>query len=169
MDPLACMLLAHEIAHTLGKKGGQFDENGNIKQWWTKKSHKNLVKISKCFVEQYSKVKVFGVQVDGNSTLAENIADNGGLKYAYRAYQNFRGKYGNEGMLPALPFTNDQLFFISFAQTMCAKYSDDINWLRATVSIYSLDPVRVQVPLHNVPAFSRAFGCTPPNNTCAVW
>ncbi|XP_028410336.1 endothelin-converting enzyme 1-like [Dendronephthya gigantea] len=164
------MLVGHEIAHALGDKGGQFDENGNMDQWWTKKSHENFVKRSKCFVQQYSKVKVFGEQVDGYSTLEENIADNGGLKYAYRAYQNFGKRYDNEAKLPALPFTDDQLFFISFAQAWCAKYSQDkIKLLTATVPTYSLDPVRVQVPLHNFPPFSKAFGCTPPKDTCAVW
>ncbi|CAB4016623.1 Endothelin-converting enzyme 1, partial [Paramuricea clavata] len=54
--------------------------------------------------------------VNGNVTLSENIADNGGIKYAFRAYQKWRDRHGNEKKLPALSFNNDQLFFISFAQ-----------------------------------------------------
>ena len=35
-----------------------------------------------------------------------------------QAYQKWRGIHGNEKKLPALPFNNDQLFFIGFAQVL---------------------------------------------------
>jgi hypothetical protein len=50
--------------------------------------------------------------------LGENIADNGGLKLSYRAYQNHRQRTSNSGnnlRLPGLSYNNDQLFFIAFA------------------------------------------------------
>ncbi|CAB4025883.1 neprilysin, partial [Paramuricea clavata] len=107
--------------------------------------------------------------VNGTNTLSENIADNGGLKYAFRAYQNWRDTHSNEDKLPALPFNNNQLFFIGFAQEWCAKYNKIYVKASMDKDVHSLNPVRVRVPLTNFPEFSKAFGCTPSNNTCTFW
>ncbi|CAB3997560.1 neprilysin-2 isoform X1 [Paramuricea clavata] len=163
------MIVGHEMTHGFDNIGSQFDENGNARQWWTKKSRENFVKRATCLVEEYNKVKIFGYKVDGKKTLSENIADNGGLKYAFKAYQKWRDIHGNEEKLPALPFNNDQLFFIGFAQLWCAKYTKEGARNLMDVSTHCLDPVRVRVPLSNFPEFSKAFECPLPNNTCTLW
>ena len=57
-------------------------------------------------------------QLNGITTLAENIADNGGLKMGYLAYQSWLKKNNNQDSftLPGMDFTPDQLFFIGMAQ-----------------------------------------------------
>ena len=59
------------------------------------------------------------MQVDGTLTLAENIADNGGIKLAFEAYRNWekaRGDgVGREPLLPGLGLTNEQVFFVAMA------------------------------------------------------
>ena len=54
-------------------------------------------------------------QVNGNLTLGENIADNGGIKTSYQAFQSLKNTT-EQPMLPALPYTPDQLFFIAYGQ-----------------------------------------------------
>ncbi|XP_028410305.1 endothelin-converting enzyme 2-like [Dendronephthya gigantea] len=163
------MFVGHEITHAFDKQGSEYDENGNIRQWWTKASHGNFVKRSECLIKQYNNVTISGFQVNGTKTLSENIADNGGLKYAYRAYQKWRRTHGDEDRLPALSLDNNQLFFVSFAQTWCAKYTKKAVKILISIDDHSPDAVRVRVPIHNFPEFSTAFGCPPRNNTCAVW
>ncbi|CAB4022954.1 endothelin-converting enzyme 1-like [Paramuricea clavata] len=163
------MVVGHEITHGFDKTGSEFDEKGNLRQWWTRKSHANFVKRSTCLIEEYDKVKIFGYKVNGSKTLSENIADNGGLKYAFRAYQNWRKINGDEDKLPGLSFNNDQLFFVGFAQLWCSKYTKEFAKTLMDKDVHSLNPVRVRVPVSNFPEFNKAFGCTPRKNTCSVW
>ena len=56
------------------------------------------------------------MQVDGQSTLGENIADNGGLREAFRAYQKYVIRNGEEPRLPGLDeFNPEQLFYLGNA------------------------------------------------------
>ena len=54
--------------------------------------------------------------VNGSITLGENIADNGGLKHAYGAYQMWKANHPTEKKLLFIPTENaDQLFFMEYA------------------------------------------------------
>ena len=58
-------------------------------------------------------------QLNGNRTLGENIADNGGLKASFRAYQKWlrdHGDHEDNAILPGLNLTENQLFFLGFGQ-----------------------------------------------------
>jgi predicted metalloendopeptidase len=67
-------------------------------------------------------VLVYVFQVNGQMTLRENIADNGGIREAYRAFKKMKARRGLEDLSPRLPglerYSPDQLFFISFATVM---------------------------------------------------
>lgn len=55
-------------------------------------------------------------QVNGINTQGENIADNGGLREALRAYHKFRSRIPGEQLLPGLSqYSPEQLFFLGFA------------------------------------------------------
>lgn len=55
----------------------------------------------------------------------ENIADNGGIKQAYMAYQRWKISNQNKPkvmereVLPGINLTSSQLFFLNFAQVWC--------------------------------------------------
>ena len=56
-----------------------------------------------------------GLKINGNLTLAENIADNGALKLAYNAYQKYIDQMSPELKLPEIKYSPQQFFYISFA------------------------------------------------------
>jgi predicted metalloendopeptidase len=70
-------------------------------------------------VQRPAKVPVYVLQVDGKKTLRENIADNGGIREAYRAFKKMKARRGLDVLSPRLPglewYSPDQLFFIGFA------------------------------------------------------
>lgn len=66
--------------------GRQYDSKGNLISWWTDKTLHKFEQGAMCFIIQYSMIKnpSAGLNINGENTLGENIADNGGLKLAYK-------------------------------------------------------------------------------------
>lgn len=60
--------------------------------------------------------------VNGEQTQGENIADNGGIKHSFEAYQDWMSKHPEiDDTLPDVNLTGEQLFFINFAQIWCGE------------------------------------------------
>ena len=76
-------------------------------------------------VDQYDGfVNEFGGRVNGTQTLGENIADNGGLHVAFETYRRMVPNSTGPPLWPDGSFTNNQLFFVSFAQGWCDRKSN---------------------------------------------
>ncbi|XP_059389680.1 endothelin-converting enzyme-like 1 isoform X2 [Carassius carassius] len=109
-------IIGHELTHGYDDWGGQYDRYGNLKQWWTEESYRKFQKKAECIVKLYDNFTVYNQRVNGRLTLGENIADLGGLKLSFYAYQKWVREHGPERPLPGLKYTHEQLFFIAFAQ-----------------------------------------------------
>lgn len=72
-------LIGHEISHGFDNIGSQFDEEGNFKNWWSNETLEKFQSNIDCFVAQYDNFTdpVTGMNLNGSTTLTENIADNG--------------------------------------------------------------------------------------------
>ncbi|KFP05802.1 neprilysin [Calypte anna] len=171
------MVIGHEITHGFDDNGRNFNENGDLVDWWTEESARNFKELSQCMVYQYGNFSwdlAGGQHLSGINTLGENIADNGGVRQAYKAYQNFVKKHGKEQLLPGLEMNHQQLFFLNFAQVWCGTYRPEYAVNSIKTDVHSPGKFRVIGSLQNSPEFSEAFSCTKTNfmdpaKKCRVW
>lgn len=79
-------------------------------------------------------------QVNGINTQGENIADNGGIREAYRAYQRLIARNPYQQALPGLvDYSNEQLFFLGFAQVKKKKKKRALfKSAKITIRFYSV-------------------------------
>ncbi|XP_010003012.1 PREDICTED: neprilysin isoform X1 [Chaetura pelagica] len=171
------MVIGHEITHGFDDNGRNFNENGDLIDWWTEESARNFKELSQCMVYQYGNFSwdlAGGQHLSGINTLGENIADNGGIRQAYKAYENFVKKHGKEKLLPGLEMNHKQLFFLNFAQVWCGTYRPEYAVNSIKTDVHSPGKFRVIGSLQNSPEFSEAFSCTntnfmDPAKKCRVW
>ncbi|GAB1602198.1 neprilysinneprilysin-1-like [Argonauta hians] len=170
------IVIGHEITHGFDNRGRKFDMTGNLKQWWKNETIEAFNNKTQCMVDLYSSLVLeqAGLKVKGINTLGENIADNGGLKQAYQAYQQWVADHGPEPPLPRINLTHDQLFFVNYARIWCGKMRAEEARDQIRNEIHSPGPIRVKGPLTNSVEFSRAFNCPVgsnmnPKHKCHVW
>ena len=73
-------IIAHEITHAFDHNGAQFDEKGNMNNWWTQEDYDTFREKTKKVAELYEGLEIApNAIVNGNLTLSENIADIGGV------------------------------------------------------------------------------------------
>ncbi|XP_015790642.1 neprilysin-2-like [Tetranychus urticae] len=167
--------VGHEMIHGFDNLGRHFDKSGNRNNWWTNESQVSFDAHSSCFVNQYSKYHLINdIKLNGQLSLDENIADNGGLHIAYQAYQSTRKYIDIELKMPGLNYTSDQLFWISYAQLWCANYKNSTLEIEGANSNHVPGRYRVIGSLSNNVDFSNSFKCpigSPmnPEKKCFLW
>ncbi|XP_059176890.1 endothelin-converting enzyme homolog isoform X2 [Physella acuta] len=167
-------IIGHEITHAFDFQGRQYDGQGKLTDWWDEQTASNFLQTTACMKDQYSSMKVRGVNIDGDFTLDENIADNGGLRAAMFAYQLWVEEFGEELNLAGLNMSMYQVFYTSFAQMYCSKWTDSGLFYHLLTDPHSPGYARVNGPLSNSPTFNWAFQCpmaSPmnPRTKCEVW
>lgn len=169
-------VIGHEITHGYDDLGSRFDSNGNLNNWWNNSTKNTYIEKTKCMIQQYANYQepTLGINLNGVSTLGENIADNGGIKISYKAYKKYIEKYGRESGLFSLNYTPEQLFWIQNAQTWCTVYRKET--LQSLFRIGTVTPGKYRVLgyIQNSKDFARDFKCpigSPMNpiDKCEVW
>ena len=169
------MVVGHELTHGFDDEGRKFDAAGNLTEWWSPAVSKEFDRRAACVEKQYDQyVAVDEVKLNGKLTLGENIADLGGLKLAFAAYQASRSGKGPEA--PVAGFTPEQAFFIGYAQAWCTIDRPEAARLRAQTDPHASPRWRVNGPLANLPEFEKAFACPAASKMlrsgperCEVW
>ncbi|CAF3477996.1 unnamed protein product [Rotaria socialis] len=172
------VVVGHEITHGFDNSGRQFDKDGNRIPWWTKETVQEFNERKTCIVDQYSNFTVpnINMKANGNQTQGEDIADNGGLRESFFAYQKWAQANPNaDKKLPGLSkYTPEQMFFINYAHTWCSKMTDSYAMNRVLSDVHSLGQFRVIGPTSNFVEFDRVFKCQPGQGNsrvkkCIVW
>jgi len=169
-------ILGHELTHGFDNTGRKYDKEGNLNDWWSAEAVKEYNKRASCYVDKYDTfyIEAINKTVDGNLTLGENLADNGGLREALYAYREYIKKHGKELALPGFHnFSSEQLFFLSYGNIWCSEYTTS-SLATALHDEHSPQFVRVIAALQNFPEFSSAWKCQKgshmnPEKKCKLW
>jgi predicted metalloendopeptidase len=163
-------VIGHEMTHGFDDEGRHYDATGALTNWWTDGVDAEFRSRAACLVDQFGAYEPLpDVHIDGQLTLGENIADLGGLKLAYAAFEKEVTRTS-----PSTRFTAEQAFFISYAQLWCANDSDGIVKEELATDPHSPPKFRVNGVVQNIPEFAKAFQCKPgatlaPRDRCGVW
>ena len=149
------MVIGHEMTHGFDDQGSQYDDKGNMQNWWTAEDGKKFKAKTGGVVNQYNGYVMFdSLHVKGDLTLGENLADIGGLAIAYDAFKMTKQGQSNEKIDG---FTPDQRFFLGFAQVWRLKDREESMRMRLNVDPHSPEMYRVNGPLSNFDPFYTAF------------
>mmetsp|Transcript_44523 Transcript_44523/g.104894 ORF Transcript_44523/g.104894 Transcript_44523/m.104894 type:complete len:412 (+) Transcript_44523:3-1238(+) len=146
-------ILGHEMSHGFDDDGRRYDAKGEMKDWWDPKTVAGFEDRSKCISNLFSKYQVLDKKVNGVLTLGEDIADAGGLKFAYRAF------------LQAAPEgaprsgSDKRVFFTSFAQTWCEVDRKKSALATVLTDEHAPGKFRVIGGLTQFKPFAEAFQC----------
>ncbi len=155
-------VIGHEMTHGFDDRGRQYDAEGNLRDWWSKESAEKFEARAQKIVDQYnSYTPVDNLHINGKLTEGENIADLGGLKIAYLAFQKALAKHPEEAQKKIDGFTPEQRFFLGFAQIWRSEMRDAEQKRRLVVDPHSPGRFRCNGPLSNMPEFARAFHLSP--------
>ncbi len=169
------VVVGHELTHGFDDQGRKFDADGNLKDWWQKSDAAKYQKLSDCLVNQYGKYSpAAGVQVNGQLTLGENTADNGGIRLAYLALMDDLARKSIRTDEKADGYTPAQQFFLGYAQVWCENVRPERARLSAQTDPHAPGKFRTIGAVSNSPEFDKAFGCKVGENMyvakgCRVW
>lgn len=151
-------IIGHEVSHTFDSEGSAFDETGALRNWWTPADLEHFSAATAKLVQQYDQYRPFpDLAINGQQTLAENIADLGGLDAAYDGY---RASLGGKPAPEQDGFSGDQQYFIAYAQSKRSKMRE--AELRRRVMTDSHSPAEYRTDMvRNLDVWYRAFGVKP--------
>ena len=149
------VVIGHEMTHGFDDQGSQFDKNGNFNNWWTEGDAAKFKQKTQRMVDFFNGIEVLpGLKANGQLTLGENIADHGGLKIAFQAFQNAT----KDNPLPVIDgFTPEQRFFLAYAGVWAQNITEENMRQLTTVDPHSLGEWRVNGALPQIDAWYEAF------------
>ena len=156
------VVIGHEMTHGFDDQGRIFDADGNLKEWWTAEDAEAFNALAKQLVAQFDSVEIApGVHANGQYTLGENIADQGGLRVSRTALLNALAKQGidpksEEAKVAGM--TPEQLFYMNYAYIWANNARDEEKLNLTSSDPHSLAENRVNVTLRNIEPFFEAFG-----------
>ena len=147
--------IGHEITHGFDDQGRQFDEKGNLKDWWTKKDGEEYNSRAKGIIGQFNDYVVLdSMHVRGEATQGENIADLGGVLLGLEAFKKTE-QYKSGKKING--FTPTQRFFLGYALAWMGQTRDESLANQIMTDVHAPGFLRVNGPVVNIDEFYEAF------------
>ena len=139
------VVIGHEITHAFDSNGADYDENGDMHNWWTKADTKAFDKRIKAFEDQWNGLEIYGTKVNGKLTVTENVADAGGLSSTLQVLKTDMTK----------PNLKD--YFENYADIWKQKASLQYNKYTMVQDVHAPNELRVNQQLKNLPEFYETY------------
>lgn len=90
--------IAHEFCHGFDSEGAEFDTDGNIRDWWAAADKAAFKAKQQIMIELFEQLEAYpGQKANGTNTLAENMADYGGMELTLDCYKQLLAEQGFKG------------------------------------------------------------------------
>lgn len=140
-------VIGHEISHAFDNNGSQFDEKGNVSNWWTEKDYESFKKLTNDMIAQWDGIPFHGGKVNGELVVSENIADNGGMAVTIEIMHNTKGSDFKE-------------YFSNWARVWCQKMKEEMIQYLLANDVHSPAKLRANIPPRNFSEWYETFGVT---------
>ena len=151
--------IGHEITHGFDDEGRQFDEKGNLKNWWSKDDAKQFDQRANVLVGQFNNIIAIDTfHINGKATLGENLADLGGLLLALDAFKQTDTYKKGEKINGETPV---QRFFLGYALGWMLNIRKEQMVKGLMSDVHSPAQFRVNGPFPNIDEFYTAFNIKP--------
>ena len=155
----AASTIGHEITHGFDDQGRQYDADGNLKDWWTKKDADEFAQRAKVIIKQFDEfTPVDSLHVNGEATQGENIADLGGLLLGLDAFKKTDAYKKGEKIDGLTPL---QRYFLGYSYGWMYDTKKERLASRLKTDVHAPARERVNGPMVNIPEFYEAFGIKP--------
>jgi putative endopeptidase len=177
-------IIGHEITHGFDLQGAQFDAVGNLTDWWTPEDYERFQALNDRVVEQYAAIEILpGLNIDGQITVTENVADLGGVQVAYDALRIHLAAQEDQSPSTAplatpdpLGLTPEQRFFVACARAWRENTRDAFLSTQVKADFHAPASIRATLPIRNMDAFHEAFAIEPsdpmylpPEERIVIW
>ena len=139
-------VIGHEITHAFDTSGSQYDEKGNLRDWWTAQDKQHFRELAQKVIDYYDTMEVNGIQVNGTLSVTENIADLGGVscitEIAKEKGYDLKELYHAYGVIWATKYRDEYLSYIMTNDTHSPGITRVNAVLSATDDFYTAFGVR---------------------------
>ncbi|BDR61110.1 M13 family metallopeptidase [Lactobacillus xylocopicola] len=140
-------VIAHEISHAFDNNGAQFDEFGNMKNWWKDEDYAEFKQRTQAEIDLFDGIEYGPVKLNGKQIVSENIADQGGLTAAVEAAKNESDDL--------------QKLFENFARIWANKQLTESIKTQTAVDVHAPGPLRANVQTQCQDDFYKVFDVKP--------
>ena len=156
-------VIGHEISHAFDNNGAQFDENGNLNNWWTEKDYEGFKDSTQKMIAQFDGIPFHGGKVNGQLVVSENIADNGGVAVTLAIMHDLQKPNFNE-------------YFENYARVWCSKAKEEYIMLLLNNDVHSPNKLRANITPRNFIEWYETFDVKEtdqmyiaPENRLIIW
>lgn len=142
-------VIGHEISHAFDNNGAQFDELGNLHNWWTKKDYATFKEKTQSMIDEMDGLPLGKGKVNGKLVVSESIADCGGIAAALQTLESEEKK------------PDYQAFFLNFARIWGMKMRPQIQDMYLTVDVHAPAYWRANMMPQNTEQWYKAFDVKP--------